>query len=153
MAQLSLGRQLAEMFKGEPAFSGGDCLLAARAAELWLTTNRRIAQALRGLPAGQWIRLRAEDILKRPHIYCARILHWLGLYCDDAILGRMLATERWQFADNSQISHLGGGDPKFFESPKLRDIPEPGPVSFDPSWGLSAELISETSELAADFGY
>jgi hypothetical protein len=153
-AQGSMLRQWLEMFKDDQMPQRDDRLLAARMAELWFSANYRVVRVLLGLPAEQWIRVRAEDILRHPHVLLPKILNWLQLYWDDSIIARMLITERWKFADRySESSHLGGGDPKFFESPALRDIPEPGPLIFDPAWDLSEQATSRMSWLANYFGY
>lgn len=127
--------------------------LVAVAASAWYQGHRRVLRTLTGLPPGRWIRVRGEDVLYEPRTWLPRILGWLGLACDDEIIEGMLHTERWEFGGTGPSSRLFGGDPKFFLSPTLRPVVASGPVSFDPSWGLPAEMRRRMTALAHDLGY
>jgi hypothetical protein len=146
-AQRSMQAQWTEMFRRDNDH------LAAEMASVWLEGNERIVRALAGLPARQWMRVRAEEMLRRPYQLLPEILSWLGLHADDSIIASMLATEKSKFAYRGDGYRLGGGDMLFFESPALREVPDPGPVSFDPAWGLPLGTISRTAELANYLGY
>ncbi|MGI5233694.1 sulfotransferase family protein [Actinoallomurus sp. CA-142502] len=127
--------------------------LIAEAAAFWYLSHQRIMAALASLPSEQWMRVRAEDLLTEPRVWLPRILAWLRLDGDPHIVDRMLLTENWRFAGTGRSDDLLGGDPKFLRSPALRPIPAPGPVVFDPSWGLHDEMCDRMTDLARSLGY
>lgn len=127
--------------------------LVARAASAWYLSHRRIMRALAALPPGQWIRLRAEDLLREPTVVLPRVLDWLSLSADPETVARMVHTERWAFAGVGSRGGLYGGDPSFLASPALRHVARPGPVSFDPDWGLPEQLCRPMVSLAERLGY
>jgi hypothetical protein len=127
--------------------------LIAEAAAFWYRSHQRIIEALAPLPAEQWMRVRAEDLLTEPRVWLPRILAWLRLDSDPQIVERMLLTENWRFAGTGRSDDLLGGDPKFLRSPALRPIPAPGPVVFDPSWGLHDDMRDRMTTLAHALGY
>jgi hypothetical protein len=129
-----------------------EMIISAAAAE-WYCSHARIVNRLALLPERQWMRVHAEDILRAPYAQLPEILNWLGLPYDDQIISRMLRTENWRFADTGQSGQLFGGDPNFMRSPALRPIPDPGPVSFDLSWGLSEKKCMHMKALAHHLGY
>jgi hypothetical protein len=131
----------------------GDTVVAARCASAWYLGHRRVMRVLAGLPPEQWFRVRAEDLLHEPPAWLPRILGWLGLACDDEIISRMLRTEAWQFSGTGPSRRLFGGDAKFFAAPALRPVAAPGPVCFDPDWGLTREMCRRMTILAHDLGY
>jgi Sulfotransferase family len=127
--------------------------LIAECASAWYITHCRIIAKVAQLPDEQWIRVRAEDLLREPHESLSRLLKWLGLPEDDQIVTRMLQTENWEFAGRGPSGQLWGGDWKFMMSPAIRQIPAPEPVSFDPSWGLHPEMCRRMTLLADYLGY
>jgi hypothetical protein len=127
--------------------------VAAMAASTWYMSHNRVITALSQLPERQWIRVRAEDLLRQPHIWIPRILTWMELPCDEKIVSGMLHTELWPFANIGPSGGLYGGDPKFMRSPALRRISEPGPVTFDPSLGMPGEMCRRMELLASYLGY
>lgn len=127
--------------------------LAAAAAAFWYLSHQRIIKALAPLPSQQWMRVRAEDLLTEPRVRLPRILAWLELDSSPQIIDRMLLTENWRFAGTGRSEGLLGGDPKFLRSPALRPIPAPGPVVFDPAWGLRDEMCDRMTVLARSLGY
>jgi hypothetical protein len=131
----------------------GEQTLIVRAASAWYLAHLRIAKRLSRMPSEKWLRVRAEDLLRDPHRWIPQICEWLGLRCDADIIAGMLRTEDWQFSGHGITGELGGGDDKFMRAPRLRPIPEPGPVIFDPAWGLRPELTSRMTGLAAFLGY
>lgn len=130
-----------------------DVTLQEWCANTWYAGHLRAIGSLSALPEEQWIRLRAEDILRRPYDHLPRVLGWLGLKSDDGIIAGMLRTERWRFASRGESGLLAGADHKFLSAPALREIPEPGPVVFDPAWGLSAQEHERMTALAKYLGY
>jgi Sulfotransferase family len=132
---------------------GTEKALIAEAAAFWYLSHQRIIKALAPLPSHQWMRVRAEDLLTEPRVWIPRILAWLELESTPEIIDRMLLTENWRFAGTGSSEGLFGGDPKFLRSPALRPIPAPGPVVFDPSWGLRDEMRDRMTVLAHSLGY
>ncbi|MBV9452009.1 MAG: sulfotransferase [Streptosporangiaceae bacterium] len=132
---------------------GDDGPLIAKAASVWYDGHLRVMRALDRLPAGAWMRVRSEDLLREPYVWLPKILQWLGVECDGPTIDRMLRTEQWRFAHTGEDGKLFGGDPDFMVSPALRDIPDPGPVSFEPSAALSADMCARMTKLAAELGY
>jgi hypothetical protein len=134
-------------------WTGSQQGLYVRSASIWYLTHLRIAKRLASLPPGKSLRVRAEDLVRDPDAWLGRVCEWLGLACDTDIFPRMRRTERWRFAGVGENGDLGGGDPKFMHAPELRPVPEPGPVTFDPAWGLHPELTRRMARLAAFLGY
>jgi hypothetical protein len=127
--------------------------LIAEAASWWYLGHCRVIRTLARLPDSQWMRLRAEDLLREPRVHLPRVLAWLGLPSDDHIVARMVHTQDWPFAGTGPAGDLFGGDPLFMRSPELRPVAEPGPVLFDPSWGLPAQMQARMKTLARYLGY
>jgi hypothetical protein len=147
MTQRSMQEHMRYTWKGDARS------LVVRSASAWYLAHLRIAKRLERMPPEKWLRVRAEDLLRDPDDWITRICAWLGLACDADIIARMRHTERWRFAGVGENGSLGGGDLKFMRSPKLRPVPEPGPVAFDPAWGLHTELTRHMTGLAAFLGY
>jgi hypothetical protein len=127
--------------------------LVANAATSWYRTHRRVIRALDGLPAGQWLRVRAEDVLLEPRTWLPRLADWAGLSMSPDILTAMLATEKWRFAGGGPTGKLGGGDPVFMSGPALKAISPPGPLAFDPAWRLPPQMGELMIDLARFLGY
>jgi hypothetical protein len=127
--------------------------LVVASASQWYLSHRLILRALAKLPDRQWMRIRAEDLLRQPAAHLPQVLSWLGLQCDAEIIARMIRTQDWRFASSGPDGNLYGGDRKFLNSPALRAPSEPGPVSFDPAWGLSEEMCKRMQALATYLGY
>jgi hypothetical protein len=148
-------RSMHEHYRRAAEGYGWSSRLALNCAYQWYTAHGRIQRSLAGLPSERWMRVRGEDLLNEPMLWLPRICAWLGLDHDRGVIEQMLRTEDWPFAHRGSATRprLGGGDPKFFTSPRLHAVPEPGPVEFDPSWGLPESLIERTKAMAALFGY
>ena len=132
---------------------GNDSVLVAMAASIWYDGHLRIMRALALCPPGAWMRVRSEDLLREPYVWLPRILEWLGVEFDRPTIGRMLCTEQWRFAHTGDSGQLLGGDPDFMLSPALHAVPDPGPVSFEPSAALPADVCARMTQLAAELGY
>jgi hypothetical protein len=126
---------------------------SAACASAWYLHHRYIMRELSTLPAEQWIRVRAEDLLREPEKSVPPIYDWLGLDYDDEIIANLAHTERWRFAGTGESGKLRGGDPKFMLDPRLRPVAEPGPVEFPAEWNLLEEMCHRMTELAAELGY
>ncbi len=136
-----------------PWLNQSEKALVVGAASSWYLSHLRIVSKLAGLPASQWTRIRAEDLLREPAAQLPPLLSWLGLPADDAVIARMLHTENWRFAGTGPSGRLLGGDPKFMTSPALRPVPEPAEIAFDDSWGLLPEMRDRMIILASALGY
>jgi hypothetical protein len=124
-----------------------------RCVQAWYSCHLRIVQALRALPQPQWLRIRAEDLVGEPRTWLPRVLDWLGLTCDDAIIAGMLETQRWEFAGWDGHIGFGGADPQFLAAPELRPVPSPGPDVIDPTWELADDIRVKIITLARYLGY
>jgi hypothetical protein len=127
--------------------------LVVLAVSSWYLSHLRIVRTLGQIPAGQWARVRAEDLLREPAIQLPKLLSWLGLPADGDIVGKMMHTENWRFAGTGPSGRLFGGDPKFMLSPVLRPVREPGEIDFDESWGIPDEVRGRLTALANALGY
>jgi hypothetical protein len=123
------------------------CVLA------WHTGHLRIAQALQAVPQPQWLRVRAEDLIGDPRAWLPRILDWLDLRHDEAIIDRMLDTHCWEFAQWHGHPGYGGADPYFLAAPTLRPAPPPEPDLIDPTWQISDDVAAKVTTLARYLGY
>ena len=86
-------------------------------------------------------------------VWLPKLLDWLGLRSDDEVIAEMIQTENWQFANTGPSGDLYGVDAGFINAPALRPIPNPGPVKFDPAWGLPYEMSNRMTKLARYLGY
>ena len=127
--------------------------LVVLAASSWYLSHLRIVRSLDQLPAAQWARMRAEDLLREPAGQLPKLLNWLGLPADRDVVGQMMHTENWRFAGTGPSGRLFGGDPKFMLSPALRPVREPGELDFDESWGIPDEVRDRLTALADALGY
>lgn len=123
------------------------CVLA------WHTGHLRIVQALQSIPRQRWLRVRAEDLIGEPRAWLPRILEWLDLHHDKAIIDRMLETNRWEFAGWHGHIGFGGADPYFLAAPALRPAPSPEPDIIDPTWQISDAVAAKITALARYLGY
>lgn len=119
----------------------------------WYNTHRRIVLALAKLSDDQWLRVRAEDLLRWPYECLPQVFQWLGLSCDAQTVSQMLHTEQWRFAGTGESGRLAGGDPRFLAAPALRPVARPGPLACDPEWRITDEAWSEITLLAGLLGY
>lgn len=126
---------------------------AAACASAWYLHHGYIMRELSALPPEQWIRVRAEDLLRDPVKFAPPIYDWLGLDYDDEVIANLVHTERWRFAGTGESGKLRGGDPKFMRDPRLRPVAEPGPVDFPPEWNLPDEMRRRMTDLATELGY
>jgi sulfotransferase family protein len=123
------------------------CLLS------WYSRHLRIVRALQVLPPSQWMRVRAEDLIGDPRAWLPRVLDWLDLGYDEAIIDRMLGTQHWEFAAWDGHIGFGGADPKFLAAPGLRPAGPPEQDLTDPGWDISDDLRYKIISLARYLGY
>lgn len=142
---------------------------------VWYDVHRRITQFLDTLPAGQWMRIKGEDLLSEPDVYLPQIADWMGLRTDAAAIDAMLHPEKSPYACPGPWPARGGNDRKFTHSPKLRRgrVREPDLKAFFATSGWewtndslmedmrrhgiepmeNADVQAKISELAAFLGY
>jgi hypothetical protein len=123
------------------------CVLA------WHTSHLRIVKALQAVPPPRWLRVRAEDLVGDPKTWLPRVLDWLGLRYDEAIIDRMLDTRRWEFARWEGHIGYGGADPYFLAAPVLRPVPPAGRHVIDPDWEINDDIAVKVMALARHLGY
>lgn len=118
----------------------------------WYTCHLRIVKALLGLPSDQWMRIRAEDLLREPRIWLPRVLDRLSLSHDNITIEQMMQTDKWQFAKYN-LGVEGGGDYSFMRNPALRPVPAPAAELDSLSWEISDEVRRRITVLARYLGY
>jgi hypothetical protein len=124
-----------------------------RCALTWYSCHLRIVRALAPLPPSRWLRVRGEDLIGEPRARLPRVLDWLGLRHDDAIIDRMLDTQRWEFAAWDGHIGFGGADPNFLQAPALRPVQPPDAGLTDPEWEIGGDLAGAVAALARYLGY
>lgn len=118
----------------------------------WYTSHLRVVKSLQGLPADQWMRMRAEDLLRTPRIWLPRVLDWLTLDHDNMTIELMTQTDQWQFA--RLYKGVGsGGDPLFQHNPALRPVAAPAAELISLSWTIADEVRQRVVTLARYLGY
>jgi hypothetical protein len=118
----------------------------------WYTCHLRIVKALLDLPGDQWMRVRAEDLLREPRIWLPRVLDRLSLSHDNITIEQMMQTDKWRFAQYNPGA-AGGGDYSFLRHPALRPVPPPPTELDSPSWDITDELRRRITVLARYLGY
>lgn len=110
------GRNILELFCEPDAGMG----LPTDPISIWHDTNVGIASFLGGLGADRYLRIMGEDTITRPDDTLRRVLEWLDLPVDAAILAAMHATENSVFAGMGPPNARLGNNPDFLASPALR---------------------------------
>jgi Sulfotransferase family len=123
----------------------------------WYAMQATSLTFLDGLPCGQWIRIRGEELLADPDVGLSRLAEWLGLPAGRAAVEAMKHPERSPFACFGPPNAPFGNDPEFLRSPALRTDRKPSPPpSLDGPlpWRRDGGTFSpEVVDLARDFGY
>jgi len=123
----------------------------------WLRSQTHIMEFSRELALGQYMRIKAEMLLRDPRKYLTQICDWLGLATDPASIEAMLHPETSPFACMGPPSAMFGNDPNFLKNPvldfdRLAKIAEPaleGEVDWRPGETFSKPVL----RLARQFGY
>jgi hypothetical protein len=123
----------------------------------WLRAQQNIVDFARELSVGQYMRIKAEALLREPRLYLAQICDWLGLRTDAAAIDAMLRPEESPYACLGPPSARFGNDPKFLETPKidfgrLARIQEP-PLEGEIAWRPGESFSKPALRLARQFGY
>jgi Sulfotransferase family len=144
----SMQNHWAPLFRQEtpPRMRANMCLMN------WYTGHLRIVNALHNLPGDQWMRVRAEDLLRAPQVWLPRLLDWLSLDHDNLTIQLMMQTDQWRFA-RYRKGATGGGDISFFRDPALRPVGAPSAELISASWDITDEARRRVTALAKYLGY
>jgi len=121
---------------------------------IWLRAYQNIIEFTDGLPLGQAMRLKGEDLLSEPEVYLPQIAEWLDVSTSAEAIEAMLHPERSSYACYGPEQAKYGNDPEFLEKPGLRRgrVREPslaGPLD----WAAEREFSQQTLKLAKQIGY
>jgi Sulfotransferase family len=122
----------------------------------WYTRNMNIITFLDGLPEGQKMRVRGEDLLGEPDTYLRKIAEWLGLRTDEEAIEAMKHPERSPYACFGPVNAPFGNNRGFLQEPALRRNPPAKKPQLEGALGWrddGGELSPEVKELAREFGY
>jgi hypothetical protein len=98
----------------------------------WYQMHSNIINFTNSLPTGQTLRVKGEDILSEPDVYLPQVCEWLGLRTDKEAIEAMKHPENSPYACLGPYPARGGNDPKFMQSPRLRNgrVKEPSLQEF-----------------------
>jgi Sulfotransferase family len=122
----------------------------------WYAMHINIVTFLDGLPEGQQMWIRGEDLLAEPDLYLRQIAEWLDLSTDGEAIKAMKHPEQSPYACFGPVNARLGNDPGFLREPVLRrgsrakEQTLEGPLSWREDGG---EFSPEVKELAREFGY
>jgi hypothetical protein len=148
--QASLARHLLRTVPEHPRLGEPMAGIAA-----WHGVHARIVRFVATLPAGRFMRVRAEDVLNDPAPQLKAIADWLGLRADDAAIEAMRHPEASPFARfaPSESGVIGGHDHGFLGDPVPRRAEVPATVAPPPGWHGAARLWRRAAALARRLGY
>jgi hypothetical protein len=115
--------------------------------------HRTTMQFLSQLPASQWRRVRAEDVLSDPAGTFASVLDWLCLRNDDQALEQLRHPERSPYAHPGPDGASGGNDPGFQEDPNLRPPRLPDSLELREDLSVTPLWREELAQLGRRLGY
>jgi len=87
--------------------------------EIWLTGHENVVAATEGLPLGQCMRLKGEEVMANLSVYLPQICEWLGIRRDEEALQVMMHPELSPYACPGPPGATRGNDPNFLENPRL----------------------------------
>ena len=125
--------------------------------KIWLTSQSNIVELSQELPIDQYMRIKGETLLARPHFYLGQICEWLGLDQSPEAIEAMLHPENSPYAMIGPATAPFGNDPNFLQSPildfdRLARIKEPS--LYEPlEWGQGETFSAPVIKLARQFGY
>jgi hypothetical protein len=121
----------------------------------WYETHRRILHFAARLPAGRYLRVRAEDVLNDRASRLRAIAGWLGLADDDAAIEAMQHPEASPFAcfGPAESGVSGGNDPDFLRDPIPHPVRSPGALEPPASWDADPSDWALVVAMATRLGY
>jgi hypothetical protein len=121
----------------------------------WFRHNMNICAFLEHVPASQQIRIRGEDLLTSPDTELRKIVCWLNLENNDAIIAAMKHPENSPYAFIGPPGARYGSSSKFLENPALRPTKGTTQNLEDPVEWLKGGrgFLPKVKRLARDFGY
>jgi hypothetical protein len=98
----------------------------------WHYIHTNIIRFTAGLPLGQSMRIKGEDVLSQPEIFLPQIAEWMGLRTDREAIEAMMHPENSPYAAPGPQPARGGNDPKFMRNPVLRksNVRQPSLANF-----------------------
>lgn len=125
--------------------------------QLWLKCHTNASKFGATLPAGQYIRVKGEDLMRDPHLYLPQVAQWLGIDDGEDAINAMLAPETSSYACLGPETAPYGLDPNFLQNPKLdwdrlANISEAS-MDGELSWRPGENFSQPVRKLAHQFGY
>jgi hypothetical protein len=124
---------------------------------VWYRAHHNILNFTDGLPEGQSMRIKGEDLLAHLDIYLPQIAEWLGVSTCKKAIAQMKHPERSPYACFGPSSAKYGNDPNFLESPSLdkkkRERMVEPLLKGELEWRGGQEFSGTTLKLAKQFGY
>lgn len=120
----------------------------------WYRFHRNILEFTRGLPPGQSLMVKGEDVLSDPDRYLPQIAEWLGISTASPAIEAMKHPEYSPYAYRGPAPAHGGNDGNFMRSPTLRSgrVHEPSLRDFLEHQSLEWISPEEKTRLASS-GY
>lgn len=121
----------------------------------WYETHRRIVNFTARLPAGRYLRVRAEDVLNDSKSQLMAIALWLELRADKRAIEAMKHPERSPFASPgpAESGIVGGQDPSFLHDPIPHRVELPRSLEVPQGWAADLSVWKMVVELANRLGY
>ena len=121
---------------------------AVDALLVWYRIHGNILRFTNGLPAGQLMRIKGEDILSEPDVYLPQVAAWMGVSTAPEAIEKMKHPEDSPYAYTGPAPVYGGNDPKFMNNPRLRQgrIREPSLEGFlgEHEWHYAKDALRES---------
>ncbi len=119
----------------------------------WYNQHRRILDFRAGLPPGQSLLVRSEDVLNSPETELGRIARWMEVDSGAEAILAMRHPETSPFARPGPSEAVGGNDPRFLHAPVPREAELPETLDRPPGWNVPSEVWTQVEELAVELGY
>lgn len=146
-------RSMYRVWKDSGAWDVTPLLFGQFCVGIWYHQHERIARFALRLPPGRMVCVRSEDVVNYPRKALAAICRWLGVDAGNSSIERMLHPERSPFARIGPSGAMGGLDPGFLESPRLRRAVIPETFDLPTDWTIDPWFHLAVVQLATRFGY
>jgi Sulfotransferase family len=125
--------------------------------QVWLRCHSNATNFGATLPAGQYMRIKGEDLMSDPYLYLPQVAQWLGLDDGKEAIEAMLRPEESPYAMLGPDSAPYGNDPNFLKNPKLdwdrlKKISE-SELTSEIGWRPGEYFSKPVVKLAKQFGY